>query len=153
MFVAILGILYFYSPKIIEFELFKSKKIKKMRDTLTKLGTSLKDLSDFENILVPIFVISLIVQLFRCVLFICIYQSIGAQVNFVYYLLFIPIVFVLMLIPLSVGGLGVRESALIFLFSFAGVPSETSLSAGFIFHVLQLMALIPGLIFFGLKSK
>jgi hypothetical protein len=52
-----------------------------------------------------------------------------------------------MLLPISIGGFGVREGALLYFFSTVGIDSEISVAAGFLFYVLQLLAFFPGLIF------
>jgi hypothetical protein len=56
----------------------------------------------------------------------------------------IPIVFLLMLLPISVGGIGVREGILVVYSGFLGVPTEQAVLAGLSFYFFQIMMLLPG---------
>jgi uncharacterized membrane protein YbhN (UPF0104 family) len=42
------------------------------------------------------------------------------------------------MLPVSVGGLGVREGALVFFFGALGVPAEVSFAVGILWYTLQL---------------
>ena len=66
--------------------------------------------------------------------------------NFMYFVIFIPIMFVITLIPVSIGGLGVREGVLVVLFSSVGAPAEISIGAGLVSQVLQIFVAAPVLV-------
>ena len=53
----------------------------------------------------------------------------------------------LTLLPISDFGLGIKESAFLYFFGRAGVPSTVCLSASCITYVLILGAMIPGAFF------
>jgi len=53
--------------------------------------------------------------------------SFGVRISFWFFLLFIPIISFLLVLPISLSGLGVREGAYIYLFSRIGVPSSSAL--------------------------
>lgn len=92
----------------------------------------------------PITGLSVAVALARCAIFYCLYRSFGVVLPAGVWVLNIPLMFVAILVPVSIGGLGVRESALIFLFRPWGVEAEVSASVGIIFQLLQIVASIPG---------
>lgn len=96
--------------------------------------------------------LSVLVQLVRCLVFVFIFIGLGSELAVVHYFVFIPIVFILMLIPISIGGLGVRESALYAFFAPFGLSVATCTVAGLIFHALQLVMIIPGLIIFNMRK-
>ena len=79
-------------------------------------------------------------------MFMSLYLALGGEVTVIDCIAFIPLVYVAVLIPISVGGLGVREGTLIYLFGMVGVPPEISISVGLLSHVLQLVVGLPGLI-------
>jgi hypothetical protein len=54
----------------------------------------------------------------------------------------------LLQLPISLGGLGVREGALVVFFGDAGFTPEISVAGGLIFHGLQLIAFLPGFVLF-----
>ena len=99
-----------------------------------------------------IILLSVLVQLIRSLVFMCIFIGLGADIAIIHYFVFIPIVFILMLIPISIGGLGVRESALFAFYGPLGLSIATCTVAGLIFHALQLIMIIPGLIIFNLRK-
>ncbi len=96
--------------------------------------------------------LSVLVQLIRSLVFMCIFIGLGADIASIHYFVFTPIVFILMLIPISIGGLGIRESALYAFFGPLGLSIATCTVSGLIFHALQLVMIIPGLIIFNLRK-
>jgi hypothetical protein len=60
-------------------------------------------------------------------------------------LIFIPVVTVITLVPVSVGGWGVREGALVALLGLVGVPSHTALAFSVLFGVAGILASLPAL--------
>jgi uncharacterized membrane protein YbhN (UPF0104 family) len=56
-------------------------------------------------------------------------------------------------IPISIGGLGIRELTLVYLFSKIGVTSEVSVSSGLLLHFIQIAVSTPVVLYSLLKSK
>jgi hypothetical protein len=74
--------------------------------------------------------------------------AVGIDLQLWYYFLFVPIISVLLLIP-SVGGLGVREGATVFLFTQVGIPETQALALALAYLVaLWLIALSGGFLYF-----
>ncbi|MFQ5886086.1 MAG: lysylphosphatidylglycerol synthase transmembrane domain-containing protein [Anaerolineae bacterium] len=74
--------------------------------------------------------------------------SFGVEISFWYFLLFIPIVSFLLVLPISMSGLGVREGAYIYLFSRVGVPPSLALAISLsIYAVTVATGLIGALIY------
>jgi len=74
--------------------------------------------------------------------------SFGVRISFWYFLLFIPIISFLLVLPISLGGLGVREGAYLYLFSRVGVPSSSALAISLsIYAVTVATGLIGALIY------
>jgi len=73
--------------------------------------------------------------------------SVGVDLPIGYYLLFVPVISVLLVVP-SVGGLGIREGATVVLFSRAGVSEPQALALALSYDVLLVVsALIGGAIY------
>jgi uncharacterized protein (TIRG00374 family) len=96
--------------------------------------------------------LSVLVQFIRSLVFMFIFIGLGSDIAIVHYFIFIPIVFILMLVPISIGGLGVRESALFAFFGPLGQSLATCTVSGLVFHALQLVMIVPGLIIFMLRK-
>ena len=55
-------------------------------------------------------------------------RSLGVDIPLGYFFLFVPIITSLLMLPVSMSGLGVREGAYVYLFAQAGVPSSQALT-------------------------
>jgi len=102
--------------------------------------------------LCALIILSVSVQLIRSLMFVVIFIGMGVDIALIQYFIFIPVVFILMLIPISIGGLGVRESALYAFFGPLGLSIATCTVAGLVFHALQLIMIVPGLILLMLRK-
>jgi glycosyltransferase 2 family protein len=71
-------------------------------------------------------------------------QAFSAQVSLGYFFLFIPLVILLSMLPVSVGGIGLVEAGLVFFFAKVGMPAEMCLSIALIHRALQLICVLPG---------
>jgi len=54
--------------------------------------------------------------------------SLGVKINIFYYLIFVPIINAITLLPISMGGLGLREGLYVFYFAKAGVIKQLALA-------------------------
>lgn len=86
----------------------------------------------------------------------CAVEAIGIEeVGFTALLAFIPAVLIVQVLPLGIGGLGVREGALVFFFSRLGVQDEQSIALGLLLYLLTVAASLlgfPALIFGGTRG-
>lgn len=120
----------------------------KWNEQLSKLVYALADITVLKKIFSPIVLISLLVQLFRCILFYFLFLSLGVQLDFIYFLVLVPLVYVLLFMPISLGGFGVRETSLLFFFAQFGVKGEVSVSAGLLGYGLEMLMLLVGILIF-----
>jgi uncharacterized membrane protein YbhN (UPF0104 family) len=88
---------------------------------------------------------ALAVHLCTTLVFAAIGAAIGANVGIVWYLAVIPTVMMLALLPITVGGWGVREGALVMGLGLAGLPAVDALLISVLFGLFStLVALIGG---------
>lgn len=74
-------------------------------------------------------------------------RSLRIDVQFVYFVAFVPVVTVLTMLPISVGGLGVRELSFVHLFSYASLSSEEAAGLSLmLFSLLLLISLLGGIL-------
>lgn len=118
----------------------------KIKTYLVAMIELLSDKANIRRFLPRIFLWSLVIQVIRCTVFFLIYLGFGEPLNFMYFVVFIPVLFVITLIPISIGGLGVREGVLVVLFSSVGAPAEVSIGVGLLSQVLQIFAAVPVLV-------
>ena len=55
-----------------------------------------------------------------------------------------PLVLMIMTIPISIGGWGVRETAMVAFFGLAGVPNESALVLSVLMGLVGIIAMLPG---------
>lgn len=72
-------------------------------------------------------------------------RALGLELEFLVYLLLVPLVFLVALLPVSLAGWGVREVGALSLFSLVGVPAEQSVALSALFGLLLIVAALPGL--------
>lgn len=144
---------------IIRFLLSKNISLNTNRNLLVKISRFYnRFISALHQTAIPthgyyiLILLSVLVQLIRSLVFMCIFIGMGSDVAIVHYFIFVPIVFIVMLVPISIGGLGVRESALYAFFGPLGLSIATCTVAGLVFHALQLVMIVPGLIIFNLRK-
>lgn len=79
-------------------------------------------------------------------------RSVGMDLNIELFFVVVPPVFLLTIVPISLAGWGVRESAMIGIFMLIGAPKELILSVSILYGVMLIIASLPGL-FIWLSGK
>lgn len=65
--------------------------------------------------------------------------SLGESTAFFYFLMFLPVVWLISMLPVSINGLGVRESAYVLLFGIAGMAEDAALALGLLWFIQTLL--------------
>ncbi|MCS6806707.1 MAG: lysylphosphatidylglycerol synthase transmembrane domain-containing protein [Acidobacteriota bacterium] len=74
--------------------------------------------------------------------------AIGWPVAFKYFCVFIPLIALIGMIPITVYGFGLREYSFVFFFSQVGMSQEASLLLAFLFFFIVVVASLPGAIIY-----
>ena len=75
---------------------------------------------------------------------ICIANSIGIDVGLLTWIAFVPMVFIAQVLPVAIGGIGVREAALVLFLNSSGVSSGQSVVLGLAIYAVTLVASLAG---------
>ncbi len=70
------------------------------------------------------------------------------EVSYLSFFIYLPIINILSMIPVSVGGIGVRENSYVFLFRRVGLPPDVAVSVSIISFILTFIFSLPGGIFY-----
>jgi hypothetical protein len=74
--------------------------------------------------------------------------SLGIKINFIYYFIFMPIIGAITLLPIAIGGLGLREGLFVVYFAKAGVIKQLALAMSLLsFSFVVFYAAIGGIIY------
>jgi uncharacterized membrane protein YbhN (UPF0104 family) len=71
-------------------------------------------------------------------------RALGVALDILALSVFIPIISLLSMLPITMYGLGVREYAFVVLFSSVGLPREASLLLALLWFLVTLLASVPG---------
>lgn len=93
-------------------------------------------------------VLSIALQGIEIVNFWLLGRAVGAELPLVTYFLIVPLVLVASALPVTVGGLGVREAAAISLLALVGMPEHQAAAVSLLFLVALVGSSLPGLYFF-----
>jgi uncharacterized membrane protein YbhN (UPF0104 family) len=91
---------------------------------------------------------ALVFQVFRVATYVVAGAAIGIDASFHTYMVVVPIVSLVMMIPISFGGLGVGEATFIYLLGLVGIPPEQSFTLSIMVLVLSLVGTLPGAWFY-----
>ncbi len=88
--------------------------------------------------------ISLFVQFFRVGIHYFAGLALGVHVGFQFFMLFIPLIALLASLPISIGGLGVREQSGVVLFARLGLSAGVTASMEFLAYLMTITGSLPG---------
>lgn len=71
-------------------------------------------------------------------------EGLRLQVSILYFLVFVPVITLVSMIPISLNGMGLREYAFLSLFSAIGVPPASSIALGLLSSAVIILSAIPG---------
>lgn len=91
---------------------------------------------------------SLLVPLCAMLAFFAIGQALGLRYDLLTYMAIVPPALVLTVIPISIAGWGVREGALVGLFSLIGADQTVVLMMSVVYGILLILVSLPGLVVF-----
>jgi uncharacterized protein (TIRG00374 family) len=101
------------------------------------------------KVLIKIMVISFVMQFLAIMSCYFVAKSIGLSLMVFYFFIFVPVIFFITAIPISLSGIGVREGVFVYLFSKAGVPSDTAVMVSLLFFSLAIfVGMIGGVVHF-----
>ncbi len=99
------------------------------------------------GLVAQVFAISVCLQVMAASVYYLLGLGLGATLALPDYLVIVPLVFMAATLPVSIGGLGVREAAAVSLFVAAGMSHGHAGAMAFLYLVVLLLSSAPGLYF------
>jgi len=81
------------------------------------------------------------------------FRSFGIEVSFLHLLVIITLISVITMIPVSLNGLGVRETSYVLFFQSIGVPEGIALSVSLLFFILVTISSLIGGLFWLMERR
>jgi uncharacterized membrane protein YbhN (UPF0104 family) len=100
-----------------------------------------------------IIIISILIHLISVVTVMTMAIGLGINVEWSGFLLIIPLVTLMMVVPISIAGWGVREGVMVVGFGYLGVPPEAALALSILYGLLMLVVALPGGVVWALKRN
>lgn len=74
----------------------------------------------------------------------CLSQAMGGYMSLAAIFLFNPLIALVLMVPVSIGGIGVSQTAYPFFFGLAGVPADHALAVSLLIYAVAVVASLPG---------
>jgi glycosyltransferase 2 family protein len=130
------------------------KKILNIIGKVLKLRDSFVEYRRFPKTLLLCFFYSLAVQFIRALTYFLISEGYNLNIPLTHFLVYIPVVIIMIMVPISIGGLGVREGTFVTLFSALGVSTSDAVVVSFTSSLItNLLSLSGGIFYLVSKSK
>ena len=100
-----------------------------------------------------ILVISILIHLISVIVVMIMATGLGINVEWGGFLLIIPLVTLMMVVPISIAGWGVREGVMVVGFGYLGVVPEAALALSILYGLLMLVVALPGGIVWAFKRN
>jgi hypothetical protein len=80
----------------------------------------------------------------RIVAIYCSGRAVGIHLSLLPYVVLGPLLFLVMLVPFTVNGIGVREAFFVSFLGKLGVPPDDAFACGFLFFLMTILLALPG---------
>jgi len=105
---------------------------------------SVRRYARFHGQLVNVLAASVGVQVLRIVQAYCLGRSLGIDAGLTVYFAFIPVILLIMLLPVSINGLGTSQAAFVWFFARVGVDAAPAFALSILFVALGIVGNLPG---------
>ncbi|MBK8805556.1 MAG: flippase-like domain-containing protein [Bacteroidales bacterium] len=126
--------------KVINSFFSKRKRFKKFFEYISTLHKAVYSFPLKKNLIPTIFLIFLL-QINNTIIVYLLFKATGSNIPFVYHLVSMPIINIISMIPITIGGIGIRDGAFVFMYSLIGIPKEIIVGVSILNYVI--VTLIP----------
>jgi hypothetical protein len=120
----------------------------KIKETIKNMHQEIHAFRNHKNLIVGNLALSFLIQLVTPVAIYFIGLSLGIKISPQYFFIFIPIIGAITLLPIAIGGLGLREYLFVIYFAKAGVIEQLALAMSLLsFFFVVFCAAIGGLVY------
>jgi uncharacterized protein (TIRG00374 family) len=116
------------------------------------LVDAMRRYSGFRGTLATVTLVSIAVQVIRILQAYCLGRALGIDASVGIYFVLIPIVLLIMLLPITVNGLGTSQAAFPWLFGQAGVAAAPAVALSILFVALGVVGNLPGGLLYAIGS-
>ena len=133
--------------------LLKRRNMERLETKMELVYRGLNSLRRNKQVILSSFSLSLVIHFFAAVIVWVAALSIAIDAPFGVFLVFVPLINLSIMIPLTINGLGLRETLFYLLFSQIGLPVETAVSLSLVTLLAYILASMPGGIVYSLYKR
>jgi len=120
----------------------------KIRELIKALHEEIHIFRHHKKIIVNNLIVSILIQAVSPIIFYIIALSLGVKINIIYFFIFLPIIGAITLLPISIGGLGLRDATTIFFFAKVGVAKDLAFAMSLLnFFFILIYGALGGIIY------
>ncbi|MDZ7374437.1 MAG: flippase-like domain-containing protein [candidate division KSB1 bacterium] len=97
--------------------------------------------------------LSLAIQALRVMVHVFTALAVGMRANMLYFAVFIPIIALISSLPVTFGGIGIREQTGVTLFGRVGLPPAQAMATEFLAYLVGVFSSLPGGVYFLLRRE
>ena len=124
----------------------------RLADTISSLRRNIVVYRHRPRLLLSVWAVSLAVQFCRILVYWCAGLAVGLSTGLVYFVAFQPVAAVVAALPISIGGLGVREHVLVGLFHQVGASDNATIAMSLLGYSAGIVASLLGRIAFVVRK-
>ncbi|MGH7741352.1 MAG: lysylphosphatidylglycerol synthase transmembrane domain-containing protein [Candidatus Eiseniibacteriota bacterium] len=119
-----------------------------LKPHLDELAARLADFRDQRGLIIRLVSLAIVVQVARIGVHMLVARALGLSIPYAYFFLFVPLLAVIVSLPISLNGIGVREGAGVVLFGLVGVGRAPAFALQFTTYLVAVaVSLLGGLVF------
>jgi uncharacterized protein (TIRG00374 family) len=148
-------LLILFSEKFYSFfrKIYGKIKILKMGERIERFHSAVIVFKNHQSVLFSNFLFSLLIQLFLALVWFYASQSLNTSTTLLPYLLYIPLIGIITMLPITIGGLGLRENSFVYFLKNNLGENNARLVSLFFLLINFFFSLIGGIIFLFLKRE
>ena len=142
----VLAILLFHhrTARALQERVFPLGRRVRLHAPLTSLHAAMHGYREQPWALAAVLVVTLATQALRVIAVWCCGEAVGVDVSALVYVILGPLLFLVMMVPFTINGLGVREAFFVAFLGRFDVDPEAAFAAGFLFFAVTVAASLPG---------
>lgn len=127
--------------------------IRRVRALGAELAQATRAYAPHHGVLTTVLAGSVSVQILRIIQAYCLGRAIGIDTGLATYFAFIPMILLVMLLPISINGIGTSQAAFVWFFARAGTPAAESFALSVLFVALGIVGNLPGGILYAFRPE
>jgi len=122
--------------------------MRKLREKLSNVYNTLTSFKKYKLVLIRVLIYSFLLQFSVILNYYLAARALGINLTLTAFIFIVPVVAIIAMIPISIGGIGLRESSIVFIMVALGVANnKAALCSLLILFMLVLVGIVGGIIY------